>query len=201
MDLTKTGDVHATNITLDVTGSALGSPQIAATESKIDLRADANLTIKGSGVVLEVNSGNNVTGIAGGTALGPADFALVYGVDALQKKGLTGAGRSIAVVARTNFPDADVTKFSALYVSGAPLDVQRVFAGADPGILAIGEVTEVLLDAEWAAGIAPGARVNVVIGDQSSDIPGAIEKAVEDRLGDVVSVSFGTSGTGSCRGR
>ena len=129
--------------------------------------------------------------VAGGTALGPADFALVYGVDALQKKGLTGAGRSIAVVARTNFPDADVTKFSALYVSGAPLDVQRVFAGADPGILASAEVTEVLLDAEWAAGIAPGARVNVVIGDQSSDIPGAIEKAVEDRLGDVVSVSFG----------
>ena len=33
--------------------------------------------------------------------------------------------------------------------------------------------------------------MNVVIGDQSSDIPGAIEKAVEDRLGDVVSVSFG----------
>ena len=125
-------------------------------------------------------------------ALGPRDFALVYGAAALQASGATGAGGAIAVIVRSNFPDADVAAFAAAYLpAGTTLDVQRVFADTDPGMLARAEVTEVLLDAEWAAAVAPAVRVNVVIGDRSNDIPGAIEKAVEGRLGDVISVSFG----------
>ena len=125
-------------------------------------------------------------------ALGPKDFALVYGAAALQASGATGAGGAIAVIVRSNFPDADVAAFAAAYLpAGTTLDVQRVFADTDPGMLARAEVTEVLLDAEWAAAVAPAVRVNVVIGDRSNDIPGAIEKAVEGRLGDVISVSFG----------
>src|SRR5207249_3081935 len=116
----------------------------------------------------------------------------VYGAAALQASGATGAGGAIAVIVRSNFPDADVAAFAAAYLpAGTTLDVQRVFADTDPGMLARAEVTEVLLDAEWAAAVAPAVRVNVVIGDRSNDIPGAIEKAVEGRLGDVISVSFG----------
>ena len=127
-----------------------------------------------------------------GVALGPSDLSLVYGATPLQGRGLTGAGHTIAVAARSNFPDGDVAMFSALYLGGRPVDVERVFAGADPGMLTrSGEVTEVLLDTEWALALAPAARVNVVIGSQSGDIVEAIQKAMEDRLGDVISVSFG----------
>ncbi|TMA39819.1 MAG: hypothetical protein E6J79_02045 [Deltaproteobacteria bacterium] len=132
--------------------------------------------------------------IAGdGMALGPGDLALVYGAASLQARGFTAAGHTIAVAARSNFPDADVTTFAQTYLPvGTTLQVERVLAGADPGILSrSGELTEVLLDSEWAAALAPAARVNVVIGSESGDIREAIEKAVEDRLGDVISVSFG----------
>ncbi|TMB41947.1 MAG: hypothetical protein E6J55_17590, partial [Deltaproteobacteria bacterium] len=66
-------------------------------------------------------------------ALGPRDFALVYGAAALQASGATGAGGAIAVIVRSNFPDADVAAFAAAYLpAGTTLDVQRVFADTDP---------------------------------------------------------------------
>jgi hypothetical protein len=129
----------------------------------------------------------------GDTALAPADFAVAYGVDALQTAGLTGAGRSIAVVARSNFSDSDVATFSQKFIAPQQLMPHRVFAGADPGILPDeGERIEVLLDTQWAGALAPAATLNIVIGTQQGNIPEALETAIITRsLGDVVSVSFG----------
>src|SRR2546428_308068 len=68
----------------------------------------------------------------------------------------------------------------------------RVFASADPGILSDeGERIEVLLDTEWAGSLAPGATLNVVIGSQGGNIPEALIKAIDNRAGDVITLSFG----------
>jgi kumamolisin len=134
-----------------------------------------------------------VTIANGDTALAPQDFAQAYGVGPLQAAGLTGAGRSIAVVARSNFADSDIAAFSARYLAPQQITPQRVFAGADPGILPDeGERIEVLLDTEWAGALAPGATLNVVIGTEQGNIPEALETAILTRAnGDIVSVSFG----------
>src|SRR5437763_1399213 len=125
------------------------------------------------------------------TALVPSDFAAAYGVAPLQAAGLTGAGHSIAVVARSNFADTDVALFSSNFLSFQLAPV-RVFPGADPGILAEeGERIEVLLDTQWAGSLAPGATLDVVIGSPHGDIPEALIAAIENRAGDVVSLSFG----------
>jgi hypothetical protein len=129
---------------------------------------------------------------SGETALGPQDFAAAYGVAPLQAAGLTGAGRSIAVVARSNFDDSDVSAFSTLF--GIPLHPVRKFADPanDPGIVgADGEETEVLIDTQWAGALAPGAALNVVISTPEGDIPEALQKAVADREGDIITISFG----------
>ncbi|HZP43734.1 MAG TPA: S53 family peptidase [Candidatus Binatia bacterium] len=125
------------------------------------------------------------------TALAPADVAAVYRTAPLAAAGRTGAGRSIAVIARSNYDDADVALFAERFVPGRPLPVKRI-ASRDPGIASdLGEVTEVLIDAEWAGALAPGATVNVVIGSVDGDLFEALVKAVDERLGDVITLSFG----------
>jgi subtilase family serine protease len=125
-------------------------------------------------------------------ALAPADFSAAYSVTPLQSQGLTGAGRSIAVVARSNFLDSDVAAFSQRFLPGLLLTPRRAFAGPDPGVLTDrDERIEVLLDAQWAGALAPGARVNVVISTREGNIPEALVKAVDERLGDAITVSFG----------
>src|SRR5207248_7594502 len=59
------------------------------------------------------------------TALGPADFAAAYAATPLQNAGLTGAGRSIAVIARSDFNDSDVATFGERF--GAPIHFERRF--------------------------------------------------------------------------
>jgi len=132
----------------------------------------------------------------GDRALVPSDFATAYGVASLQAAGLTGAGHSIAVIARSNFADSDVAMFSSNFLPFQLAPV-RVFASADPGMLPDeGERIEVLLDTEWAGSLAPGATLNVVIGSQGGNIPEALIKAIDNRSGgapsgDVITLSFG----------
>ncbi len=126
------------------------------------------------------------------TALGPADFAAQYNVASLQSAGLTGAGRSIAVVARSNYPDADVALFDQRFLTVPRALPTRVVASRDPGISSDqGELIEVLIDAQWSGAVAPGAAVNMVIGSPRGDLFEALVKATDDRLGDVISLSFG----------
>lgn len=124
------------------------------------------------------------------TALAPVDFAAAYAIDALRAEGLTGAGRQIAVIARSDFNESDVTDFAAHF--GAEVRFTRDFVGDSPGILpGVGEETEVLIDTQWAGALAPGAHVNVIISTPQGDIDESLAEAVEKRIGDVVSISFG----------
>ena len=127
----------------------------------------------------------------GTIGLSPDDFATVYGAQGLRAD-FSGAGRSIAVVARSNFDDSDIKGFEGLF-PGVELNPVRKLAGRrDPGVLSDeGEETEVLLDTQWAGALAPGAQLNVVIGSPRGNIPEALEKAVNDREGDVITISFG----------
>ena len=125
-------------------------------------------------------------------ALAPDDFATAYEVTALRDAGLDGSGSSVAVLARSDFDDDDVQTFLQRFVAGAR-PPHRVMAGAtSPGVLTDPiERTEVLLDVQWAAALAPGAALEVVIGSRAGDIPEALVKAVNDRVADVISLSFG----------
>ncbi len=128
---------------------------------------------------------------SGTIGLSPDDFATIYGAQTL-RAAFTGAGRSIAVIARSNFDDSDIAGFSSLF--GLVLNpVRKLTRRRDPGILTDeGEETEVLLDTQWAGALAPGAQVNVVIGSsRGNPIGEALEKAVNDREGDVITISFG----------
>ncbi|HLY36522.1 MAG TPA: S53 family peptidase, partial [Candidatus Binatia bacterium] len=133
----------------------------------------------------------------GDTALTPADFATAYDVAGLQTAGLTGAGHSIAVIARSDFLDSDIAAFSSRFLA-RPLAPVRVFTGSPPpGILPDeGEQIEVLLDTQWAGSLAPSAALNVMIGSKNGNVSEALEAAIANRAeggpsGDVITISFG----------
>ena len=56
-----------------------------------------------------------------------------------------------------------------------------------------GWAQEIALDVEWAHAMAPGAKIALVLAksNQDSDILSAIKYAVDNNLGDVISMSFG----------
>ena len=120
-------------------------------------------------------------------AMGPRDMYLAYNLQPLLDRGINGSGQIIAVVARSDFSLSDVRQFQERY--GVPVrDPLKVFPASNPGVGATNgvcqgirndrqlqnciaeELGEVLLDAQWAGAMAPGASVLVDIGDSDIDV-------------------------------
>jgi subtilase family serine protease len=147
--------------------------------------------------------------------MAPRDLQLAYNVLPVLGRGIDGSGQIIAVVARSDYNDSDVSSFQQKFGAGLPLPT-KVFPAEDPGVGAPntvcstaqypkpsqrqqciqGEEGEVLLDVEWANALAPGATVLVDIAG-----PGVGEDAdIDESLLDIVnhhpeakmiSISFG----------
>src|SRR4029077_6327231 len=67
------------------------------------------------------------------------------------------------------------------------------FVPGDPNMT--GWAEGISLDVEWAHNIAPGANIVLVLAktNQDADIVSAVKYAVDNNLGDVISMSFGES--------
>ena len=127
----------------------------------------------------------------GGHSLAPADFATLYGIDALTAAGINGAGRTIAIIAQTNVTLAD-TRFFRQYFGLAAKDPQVVLNGDDPGVT--GDEIEADLDIQWAGAVAPGAQVLLVVSKETAVSYGvdlSALYAVSHNLADVLNLSYG----------
>ena len=128
----------------------------------------------------------------------PAEIRTAYDIPA----GSTGAGRSIVIVDAYGSPtiQSDLATFSSafglpysastlnIYYPGGKSATQT--AHADP----LGWAGETTLDVEWAHAIAPQATINLVVAASPADsvINNALKFAVDNNLGDVISMSFGS---------
>jgi subtilase family serine protease len=126
-----------------------------------------------------------------------------YGVDSLIAAGFDGTGHTIVIVDAFQNPNLvnQVAFYNAFY--GLPAtnltqiapDGLTAFDPSDPNMR--GWANEISLDVEWAHNIAPGANIVLVLAksNQDSDIVSAIKYAVDNNLGDVISMSFGEAET------
>lgn len=130
---------------------------------------------------------------------GPDQLRAAYDIQPVLDAGITGAGRTIVLVDAFQSPtiESDLQAFDAmwqlppppsfavLYPDGAtafnPRDAQQ-----------ISWALEAAIDVEWAHAIAPGAAIDLVLAKSGSDVDllNAVEYAVDNRLGDVISQSF-----------
>jgi len=99
-------------------------------------------------------------------ALGPSDFATIYGVQKLWDAGIDGTGQTIAIVGETNLNLQDVRDFRKIF--GLPAnDPQVILNGPDPGITSKSEETEADLDVEWSGAVAKNATIKFVVSEST----------------------------------
>jgi len=132
-----------------------------------------------------------------------AEIQTAYGLNALHKNGLDGAGQTVVIVDAfgSNTILADANLFSEL--NGLPALTPsnfQIFTPTGPatctatnGCIAGSWQFETTLDVEWAHSIAPGANIALVLAANNSftNLDAANLFAVENKLGNVISNSFG----------
>ncbi|HEY1924353.1 MAG TPA: Ig-like domain repeat protein, partial [Candidatus Acidoferrum sp.] len=108
-------------------------------------------------------------------AVGPGDFAKIYGAPATINSALPGTGVTIAIVQDSNINVADVTQFRSLFGLPATFSTANIILnGPDPGIQGPDSATddeiEADLDVQWAGAVAPGATVDLVVSEDSESV-------------------------------
>ncbi len=134
---------------------------------------------------------------------GPDQLRVAYGVQPLLSAGITGAERTIVIIAGFQDPvlAKDVSDFNAAWgleptnlVVSAP-DGLTPFNPTDPQ--QVGWAIEIATDVEWSHVIAPAATIHVVLARSGADadLLSVTRFAVSHNLGDVISQSFGEAET------
>jgi kumamolisin len=127
-------------------------------------------------------------------ALTVKDFAILYDVNPLYAKGVTGKGRTVGIVTLANFTPSDVFAYWSslnLKVNANRLTVINIDGGPGAPSDASGS-DETTLDVEQSGGIAPGA--NIIVYQSPNTDQGfldAFARAVHDNKADSFSTSWG----------
>lgn len=126
--------------------------------------------------------------------LAPGDFAAIYNTKPLLSSGNDGTGVSIAIAAQSQFELTDVQAFRTIF--GLKTNDPDIYvSGPDPGLSNPLDAEETQLDVEWAGGIAPGARIKVIIAgstDTTSGVDLAAQYAVDNELAPILVYTYGS---------
>jgi subtilase family serine protease len=129
----------------------------------------------------------------------PAQIRRAYDIQALHDAGITGKGRRIVIVDAFSNPyiQQDLDIFDKTF--GLPAATVQIVApdGLTPfdfnDANQVGWSGEISLDVQWAHVVAPDAQLVLALAksNDDADIVSATKYAVDHRLGDVISMSFG----------
>jgi subtilase family serine protease len=122
------------------------------------------------------------------------DFVKLYDVQPLYDKGVSGEGRTLAVISFANFTPTDVFAYwSALGLSVNPKRLKIEYIDGGPGATsdASGSL-ETTLDIEQSGGVAPGAKIIAYLAPNANQPwVDAFAAVVDSNKADTVSVSWG----------
>lgn len=176
------GEQHYANVSEPAIPAALNDV-ISGIGGLHDFRPKPSLKkVSGVGTVGESAASGRVL------TLTPSLFASIYDVGPLYNAGYTGSGQKIVIVDQSNPDFSDVATFRSN--NGLPATTpQAVLVGTAPsGTESSEDVAEQDLDLETAGGVAPGATLIYVYGN---DADSALAYALDQDLAPVMSESFG----------
>jgi subtilase family serine protease len=133
---------------------------------------------------------------------GPSAIRTAYGLNGLIDAGFNGTGGTIVILDAFGSPTAfhDLQAFDAVFGLPDPPSFNVVTMPGTPpfdptSANQVGWAEEVSLDVQWAHAIAPGANIVLVAAASNSDadLIAGLNYAIDNHLGDVVSMSFGES--------
>jgi kumamolisin len=123
------------------------------------------------------------------------DFAKYYDVDPLYSRGVSGSGRTLAIMTFASFTPSDAFKYwSALGLSVNPnrLTIVNVDGGSGAPSDAAGS-RETTLDVEQSGGIAPGAKIIVYQAPNTDQgFVDVFAAAIDANLAQTISISWGS---------
>jgi subtilase family serine protease len=142
-------------------------------------------------------------GLSVGQCYDPYQMRHAYDIDTLINAGFDGSGKTIVIIDAFQSPNIvqQLTYFnnfyglpSSTFTQIAP-DGLTPFVPGDPNMT--GWAEEISLDVLWAHAIAPGANIVLDLGVDNSDVAliSALNDAINNNRGDVISMSFGESDT------
>ena len=140
-----------------------------------------------------------LSSIPGRQCYDPYQMRHAYQVDSLISAGFDGSGHTIVIVDAFQNPNlvSQVAIYNAFY-GLPPINLTQIAPdGLTPFVPGDANMTgwaeEISLDVEWAHAIAPGANIVLVLAktNEDADILSALKYAVDNNLGDVISMSFG----------
>lgn len=139
----------------------------------------------------------------------PQQIRRAYGIQPLINAGITGKGRTIVIIDDYQSPTirTDLALFDKIFNLPNPqLNIiapqgLKPFDPRDPN--AVGFAEEISLDVEWAHAVAPGATIDLVLGNppdssfkgQIQGLADALASATAQHLGGVYSLSVGAGET------
>lgn len=127
--------------------------------------------------------------------LAPGDLATIYDLDPLYGGGYTGSGQTIVVVGQSAIATSDIANFqkAAGLTQKAPKITLVPNTGASTRDDSNGDEDESDLDVEWSGAVARGAAINFVYvgNNQSSSVFNAMDYAIDNNLGSIISISYG----------
>ena len=132
-----------------------------------------------------------------GACYDPYQMRHAYGVDSLIANGYDGTGKKIVILDAFDDPNlqSNFDFFNNWY--GLPNQtIAQYYPGGQVNTpYDLGWSEEMQLDVDWSHAIAPGAQIVMVHGKSNSDqdLVDALNYAINNNLGDVVSMSFGES--------
>ena len=123
----------------------------------------------------------------------PYDLATIYNVLPLWNSGIKGAGQTIAIAGTSDISLSDVATFQSSF--GLPNNPPTiVHNGPDPGTDYYGGAGENTLDVEISGGVAPAARVVLVVSGNTQATAGVLlseQYIVDNQVASIMSVSYG----------
>jgi subtilase family serine protease len=127
----------------------------------------------------------------------PVDIALEYDIQPAYAVGFDGTGQSIAIVGQSQITLSDIESFQS--AAGLPVKDPNLILIPNTGapVHVPGDETESDLDLEWSGAIGRGATLTLVYTGSSDNLGAfdAIEYAIDNRLANLVSISYGACET------
>ena len=128
----------------------------------------------------------------------PGDIKIAYDINPLIAAGNNGSGQTIAIMGQSAIEVADIENFQ----QAAGLTIKDPVLTLVPNtgastVQADGDEGESDLDVEWSGSTAPGATIDFVYtgGNQNYGVFDAYAYAVDQKIGNVISLSYGSCET------
>lgn len=124
----------------------------------------------------------------------PGDIATAYDIKPLYNASVNGTGQTITIVGQSAIQNSDIEAFES--AAGLAIKDPVPFLVPNSGNSTQepdGDEAESDLDLEWSGAMAPGATINFVYvgSDQNYSTFDAIQYAIDEKIGTIVSSSYG----------